>query len=95
MNESPRTVQIQTRATNGTSSVQGSDPKQEIDSVQASSVLEAGAGTRVLSPQELQAKSLADKAAQYKQQAKQLKARQAVQKAEERLRKASLQSSGG
>ncbi len=86
--ESPRTVQIQAQATNGTSSARLSRTKQEIDSVQASSVLEAGAA-RVLSPQELQVKALSDKAAQYKQQAKQLKARQAVQKAEERLRKAS------
>lgn len=95
MRESATTVQIQARATNGASSVRFSRPQQEIDSVQASSVLESGANTRVLSPQELQVKSLADKAAQYKQQAKQLKARQAVQKAEERLRKASLPSSGG
>ncbi len=93
MIESPRSNQIQRQATKTSERSRQSYPKQEIDSVQASSVLEAGASTPVLSPQELQVKSLSDRAAQYKQQAKQLKTRQAVEKAAERLRKASIFSS--
>ena len=50
-----------------------------------SSVLEDGANTRVLSPQELQVKSLSDRAKQLDQQAKQPTTRQAVEKAEEKL----------
>ena len=44
--------------------------------------------TRVLSPAELQVKSLSDKAKQINQQAKQLKARQSLAKAQEKLRQA-------
>ena len=88
MSESPRTSQIQADAANGVGAVRCKHPKQKSDSVHFAKVAEMGARTRVLSPQELQVKSLSDKAAQYKKQAKQLKARQAVQKAEERLRKA-------
>lgn len=44
--------------------------------------------TRVLSPAELQVKSLSDKAKQINQQAKQVKARHSLEKAQERLRKA-------
>ena len=53
-----------------------------------SCVAETGAGTRVLSPAELQVKSLSDKAKQINQQAKQLKARQSLVKAQEKLRQA-------
>ena len=45
-------------------------------------------GTKTLSPQELQVKSLADKAKQYKEQAKALKARQQIAKAQQDLIKA-------
>lgn len=85
--ESSRTSQIQAQATNWTSRARRIAPDPKIDSVQASSVLEAGAKTRVLSPQELQVKSLSDRAKQLNQQAKQLKARQAVEKAQENLSK--------
>jgi ABC-type lipopolysaccharide export system ATPase subunit len=45
--------------------------------------------TKTLSPQELQVKSLADKAKQYKSQAKAMKARQQMAKAQQDLMKAS------
>ena len=45
-------------------------------------------GTKTLSPQELQVKSLADKAEDYKQQAKAMKARQQMAKAQQNLMKA-------
>jgi len=44
--------------------------------------------TKTLSPQELQVKSLADKAEDYKQQAKAMKARQQMAKAQQNLIKA-------
>lgn len=44
--------------------------------------------TKTLSPQELQVKSLADKAENYKQQEKALKARQQMAKAQQNLMKA-------
>ncbi len=48
-------------------------------------VVETGASTRVLSPQELQLKSLSDRAKQYKEQAKIMKARQQMAKAQQAL----------
>jgi hypothetical protein len=51
-------------------------------------VAETESATRVLSPAELQVKSLSDKAKQYTQQAKQVKARQSLAKAQEKLRQA-------
>ena len=45
-------------------------------------------GTKTLSPQELQVKALADKAEDYKQQEKVLKARQQMAKAQKNLMKA-------
>ena len=44
--------------------------------------------TKTLSPQELQVKSMSDRAKQLTQQAKQLKARQSLQQAQQRLVKA-------
>jgi hypothetical protein len=46
-------------------------------------------GTKTLSPQELQVKALADKATDYKEQAKAMKARQQMAKAQQNLMKAS------
>jgi hypothetical protein len=46
-------------------------------------------GTKTLSPQELQVKALADKAEDYQQQEKALKARQQMAKAQQNLSKAS------
>ena len=54
-----------------------------------SCVAETESTTRVLSPAELQVKSLSDKAKQISQQAKQMKARQSLAKAQEKLRQAS------
>jgi hypothetical protein len=54
-------------------------------SVQASCVAETETRTRVLSPAELQVKSMSDKAKQYKEQAKALKARQQLAKAQTKL----------
>lgn len=53
-----------------------------------SCVAETESATRVLSPAELQVKSLSDKAKQINQQAKQLKARQSLAKAQEKMRQA-------
>lgn len=49
---------------------------------------EAGAGTKVLSSAELQVKSLADQETKIKQQKKQLQAKQALSKAQEKMRDA-------
>ena len=51
---------------------------------------ESGANTKTLTPQQLQVKSLADKAKQITQQKRQLQARQAMTKAQEKMRDASL-----
>ncbi len=45
-------------------------------------------GTQTLTPQQLQVKALADKAKQATEQKKQLQARQAMQKAQEKMREA-------
>jgi len=52
-------------------------------------VNELGEGTQTLTPQQLQVKALADKAKQATQQKKQLQARQAMLKAQEKMRDAS------
>lgn len=80
--------QLRARARDKVGALRSKPPKQESDLVQASCVSEAGASTRVLSSQELQVKSLADKAASYKQQAKAMKARQQLAKAQHALIKA-------
>jgi hypothetical protein len=59
-----------------------------VGSARGKRVVETGASTRVLSPQELQVKSLADKALGLKQQAKMMKARQQFAKAQQALLKA-------
>ena len=51
-------------------------------------VNELGEGTTTLTPQQLQVKALADKAKQATEQKKQLVARQAMQKAQEKMRDA-------
>jgi hypothetical protein len=50
--------------------------------------VEIDEGTQTLTPQQLQVKSLADQEAKIKQQKKQLVARQALSKAQEKMRKA-------
>ena len=51
-------------------------------------VNELGEGTNTLTPQQLQVKALSDKAKQATQQKKQLQARQAMLKAQEKMREA-------
>lgn len=51
-------------------------------------VNELGEGTNTLTPQQLQVKALADKAKQATEQKKQLQARQAMAKAQEKMRNA-------
>ena len=51
-------------------------------------VNELGEGTNTLTPQQLQVKALADKAKQATEQKKQLQARQAMEKAQEKMRDA-------
>ena len=55
-------------------------------------VVETGASTRVLSPDELQVKSLSDKADGLKHQAKMMKARQQMAKAQQKLMRTSKSS---
>ena len=60
-----------------------------------SCVAETESTTRVLSPAELQVKSLSDRAKQISQQAKQMKARQSLAKAQEKLRQAGAGAGAG
>jgi hypothetical protein len=53
-------------------------------------VVEVEEGTKTLTPQQLQVKSIADQEAKLKQQKKQLQARQALAKAQEKMRLAIL-----
>jgi hypothetical protein len=55
----------------------------------SSELEEAGAGTKVMDAGNLQVKALADKAKQFTQQKKQLQARQALTKAQAKMRDAS------
>jgi hypothetical protein len=86
MHESPQSDQIQLEATFAAASMQTQQPKLKSAQIHDVSVSE---GTKTLSPQELQVKSLADKAEDYKQQAKAMKARQQMAKAQQNLMKAS------
>ncbi len=88
MHEAPQTNQIQRRATIPTSVIHRQHPCKKNGPVQLLCVAETE-GTKTLGPQELQVKSLADKADQYKQQAKAMRARQSLAKAQEKLRLAS------
>lgn len=85
MHESPQSDQIQLEATFAAASMKAQQPKLKSAQIQDVSVFE---GTKTLSPQELQVKSLADKAEDYKQQAKAMKARQQMAKAQQDLMKA-------
>ena len=85
MNESPHSDQIQLEATFDAVSMRSQHPKLKSAQNHDASVTET---TKTLSPQELQVKSLADKAEDYKQQEKALKARQQMAKAQQKLMKA-------
>lgn len=84
MHETPQSDQIQLEATFDVDAMQAHQPKLKNAQINASSVSE---GTKTLSPQELQVKTLADKAEDYKQQAKAMKARQQMAKAQQDLMK--------
>lgn len=86
MHESPQSDQIQLEATFAAASMQAQQPKLKSAQIHDVSVSE---GTKTLSPQEFQVKALADKAEDYKQQAKAMKARQQMAKAQQDLMKAS------
>jgi len=85
MQESLQCDQIQLEATFAAASMQAQQPKLKSAQIHDVSVSE---GTKTLSPQELQVKSLADKAEDYKQQAKAMKARQQMAKAQQDLMRA-------
>jgi hypothetical protein len=85
MYDSLQSDQIQLEATFAAVSMQAQQPKLKSAQIHDVSVSE---GTKTLSPQELQVKSLADKAEDYKQQAKAMKARQQMAKAQQDLMKA-------
>jgi hypothetical protein len=89
VNESSRTCEIQARATFPRHGIQRQRQARKTGPIQLSCVSEAGADTRVLSPAELQVKSLADQAKRLKQQAKVKKAQTKLAKAQDKLRHAS------
>ena len=90
--ESAKTSQIQAQAANGGKAVHSKRMKTKNDPAHVSCVAEAGASTRVLTPSELQVKSLSDRAKQLIQQAKQMRARQSLAKAQAKLVKVSSPS---
>lgn len=89
VSESARTCEIQAQATNRTPAIHRQHQARKTGPMQRSSLSEAGADTRVLSPAELQVKSLADQAARLNQQAKVKKAQTKLLKAQDKLRTAS------
>ena len=89
VNESSRTSEIQERATFPRNGIHRQRQARKTGPIQVSCVSEAGADTRVLSPAELQVKSLADQVKQLNQQAKVKKAQTMVQKAQDKFRRAS------
>lgn len=92
MHESPRTDQIHDQATIQTLARQRKHPSKKTGPVELSCVSETE-GMKRLSSAELQVKALADKAEDYKQQEKTMKARQQMAKAQQNLMKASRGSS--
>ena len=88
VNESARTCQINAQASFPDQPRHRQQLTKKNAPAEFSCVAETESATRVLSPAELQVKSLSDKAKQINQQAKQLKARQSLAKAQEKLRQA-------
>ncbi len=89
MHEAPESHQIQRRATNTRPAIQTQLPKKKNGPVELSCVSETETTTRVLSPAELQVKSLADQTKRLDQLAKLRKAQTGLAKAQEKLRRAS------
>ena len=90
VDESSKTYQIHAEAKDSSQLIHRHDCHEKNGSDEASSVTEMGEKTKVLSPSELQVKSLSDKAKQLNQQAKRVKANQSLMKAQEKLRQASF-----
>ena len=90
VNESARTCQINAPASFPDLRKRRQQPVKKNAPAVFSCVAETENATRVLSPAELQVKSLSDRSKQISQQAKQMKARQSLAKAQEKLRQASL-----
>ena len=88
VNESARTYQINAPASFSNQRKHRQQFAKKNAPAEFSCVAETESATRVLSPSELQVKSLSDRAKQINQQAKQLKARQSLAKAQEKLRQA-------
>jgi hypothetical protein len=86
---SPRTCEIRAQATFQHHGIERQRQHRKTGPIQLSCVSEAGADTRVLSPAELQVKSLADQATRLNQQAKVKKAETKLLKAQDKLRRAS------
>jgi hypothetical protein len=89
VSEAARTSEIQAQATFPRHGIQRQRQARKTGPTEISCVSEAGADTRVLSPAELQVKSLADQATRLNQQAKLKKAQTKFQNAQDKLRKAS------
>jgi hypothetical protein len=87
VSESPRTCEIQAQATAPDLGIHRQRQARKTGPHAISCVSEAGADTRVLSPAELQVKSLADQATRLNQQAKLKKAHTKLLKAQDKLRK--------
>lgn len=87
--ESPRTYEILAQATFPDRGIHKQRQARKTGPVQLSCVSEAGADKRVLSPSELQVKSLSDQAKRLNQQAKLKKAHTKLMKAQDKLRRAS------
>lgn len=88
MREVPELHQIRPQAAIPAQARHSKYPRAKRGSLQLSCVAETG-GTKTLSSAELQIKTLSDKAEDYKQQEKALKARQQMAKAQQNLMKAS------
>lgn len=89
VSEFPRTCEIQAQATAPDRGIHRQRQARKTGPDAISCVSEAGADTRVLSPAELQVKSLADQATRLNQQAKVKKAQTNLLKAQDKLRRAS------
>ena len=89
VSESARTCEIHAQATFPDRGIHRQHQSRKTGPAEISCVSEAGADTRVLSPAELQVKSLADQAARLDQQAKVKKAQTKLANAQDKLRTAS------
>lgn len=95
VSESARTCEIQAHATFPEHGILRQRQARKTGHTEISCVSEAGADTRVLSPTELQVKSLADQAARLNQQAKLKKAQTKLLKAQNTLRHSNMTQKSG